>query len=174
MDLALLILRVVVGLLVAGHGAQKLFGAFGGPGLHGAGGMLHSKGFRPGRLWAFIGSSAEFGGGLLLALGLLSPLGSVGVASSMLVAITKVHWPKVWVTEGGFEYPLVILAAVVALGIAGPGAYSLDGWLGISLPRAVSLVVIVLAALGYLIGMTISAKPSEVAPTSDDKRQPTA
>lgn len=174
MDLALLILRVVVGVLIASHGAMKLFGAFGGPGLHGTTGWLHSAGFRPARLWAFMGSTAEFAGGLVFALGLLNPLGSVGIAAAMLIAITKVHWPKVWANEGGFEYALVMLAVAVAVGIAGPGAYALDAWLRISVPPAVSLVVIVLAALGYLVGMVVSAaKPTAATPTAE-KTQPAA
>jgi putative oxidoreductase len=174
MDLGLLVLRVVVGLLVASHGAMKLFGTFGGPGLHGTSGWLHSAGFRPARLWAVMGSTAEFAGGLLFALGLLSPLGSVGIAAAMLIAITKIHWPKVWVTEGGFEYPLVMLAVAVAVGIAGPGAYSLDAWLGIVVPPAVSLVVIVLAALGYLVGMVTSAAKPTAAPPKAGEGQPAA
>ena len=175
MDLALLIFRVVAGLLVTSHGAMKLFGTFGGPGLHGTSGWLHSAGFRPGRLWAVMGSGAEFIGGLLFALGLLSPLGSVGIASAMLIAVTKIHWPKVWVTEGGFEYTLVLLAVAVAVGIAGPGAFSLDAWLGISVPPAISLVVIVLAALVYLVGMvTSAAKPTAASPKADKGTQPAA
>jgi putative oxidoreductase len=153
---------------------MKLFGTFGGPGLHGTSGWLHSAGFRPARLWALMGSAAEFGGGLLFALGLLSPLGSVGIAAAMLVAITKIHWPKVWVTEGGFEYPLVMLAVALAVGIAGPGAYSLDAWLGIVVPPAVSLVVMVLAALGYLVGMVTSAAKPAAAPPKAGEGQPAA
>jgi putative oxidoreductase len=175
MDLALVILRLVVGLLVAAHGAQKLIGAFGGPGLHGAAGLLHAKGFRPARLWAFLGSASEVGGGVLFALGLLSPLGSVGIGASMLVAVTKIHWPKLWAAQGGFEYALVILAVAVAVGIAGPGAFSLDAWLGISVPPAISLVVVALAALGYLIGMMLSAaKQTAVAPAAEAAARPTA
>jgi putative oxidoreductase len=174
MDLGLLILRVVVGLLIASHGAMKLFGTFGGPGLHGTTGWLHSAGFRPARLWALMGSAAEFVGGLLFALGFLNPLGSVAIAAPMLIAITKVHWPKVWSTEGGYEYPLVMLAVAVAVGIAGPGAFSLDAWLGVLVPPAVALVVIVLAALGYLVGMvTSAAKPSAASPKAGED-QPAA
>lgn len=174
MDLALLILRLVVGLLVAAHGAQKLLGAFGGPGLHGAAGWLHPLGFRPARLWAFLGSASEFAGGLLFALGLLSPLGSVGIGAAMLIAVTKIHWPKLWATQGGFEYPLVILAVAVAVGIAGPGAFSLDAWLGISVPQAVSTVVVALAVLGYLIAMMGSAAKRTAAPAAEAAARPTA
>ena len=79
MDVALLVLRVTVGLLVAAHGAQKLFGWFGGGGLRGTSKFMASLGFRPAVGWTAIGSLAEFAGGLLLALGLFSPLGSIGV-----------------------------------------------------------------------------------------------
>jgi putative oxidoreductase len=170
MDLALLILRVIVGVLVASHGAMKLFGTFGGPGLNGTTGWLHSAGFRPARLWAVTGSSAEFVGGLLFALGLLSPLGSVGIAAAMLTAVTKIHWPKVWVTEGGFEYPLVMLVVALAVGIAGPGMFSLDAWLGVSVPPAVSLAAIVLAALGYLVVAAMPAPKAAAQPKADEGR----
>lgn len=98
-DLGLLILRVVVGLLLTGHGAQKLFGWFGGPGLDGFTGWIGSMGLRPPRLWAVLGGLAEFGGGLLLVLGLFTPLGSLGILASMLMAIIQVHWPKIWARE---------------------------------------------------------------------------
>ncbi len=162
MDTALLILRLVVGLLVAGHGAQKLFGWFGGRGLGAMSGVLASKGFRPAPVWALIGALAEFGGGLLFALGLLNPLGAVGVGSAMLTAVTKIHWPKVWAAEGGLEFPLTNFAVAVGVGIAGPGAYSLDAAWGTSLPPAASRLVVALALLGYLVGMiTSAARPPE-------------
>ncbi len=162
MDTALVILRLAIGLFVTGHGAQKLFSWFGGRGLGAMSGMLESKGFRPAAAWALIGALAEFGGGLLFALGLFSPLGAIGIGSSMLVAITKVHWPKVWAAEGGFEFPLTNLAVAIAVGITGPGAYSLDADWGTSLPPGVTRIVVALAALGYLAGMVISAsRPPE-------------
>jgi len=157
MDSALLIVRITVGLLIAGHGAQKLFGWFGGHGLRGTSGWLASQGFRPATLWAILGGASEFGGGLLFALGLFSPLGAIGIGASMLTAITKLHWPKLWVTNGGFEYPLVILAVAVAVGIAGPGALALDPVLGTSLPSSLAVIAVVLVALGYLAGMIISS-----------------
>src|SRR5256885_11374399 len=95
-DLGLLIIRVVVGLLVAGHGAQKLFGWFGGYGLRGTAGWMGSMGLQPAIPWTLLAGGSEFGGGLLLALGLLSPLGSLGVIAAMLTAIILVHWPKIW------------------------------------------------------------------------------
>ncbi len=102
MDFAL-ILRLTVGLLLVGHGAQKLFGWFGGHGLHGTARWLASIGFRPAQAWALLAGTLEFGGGLLFALRLFTPLGSLGIGASMLTAIAKIHWPKLWVTEGGLE-----------------------------------------------------------------------
>jgi putative oxidoreductase len=171
MDLALFLLRITVGLIVAGHGAQKLFGSFGGHGLKGTAGHLHGVGFRPAIFWAFLGGAAEFGGGLLFALGFLSPLGSIGVAVAMALAVTKFHWPKFWASDGGYEYALVNLVVALAVGIAGPGAFSLDALWGTALPPAVAQIVIVLAAIGYLVGMIHSAaKPSTAAPKAEQTR----
>src|SRR5438034_9493648 len=93
MDLALLLLRIVVGLLVAGHGAQKLFGWFGGHGLAGFAGSLESMRFRAARLWAWLAGLTEFGGGVLLATGWLSARGWSVVASSVLAVTARVLWP---------------------------------------------------------------------------------
>src|SRR5436309_2960524 len=122
MDLAVLLLRIVVGLLVAGHGAQKLFGWFGGHGLAGF-------------------------------------AGSLGMASSMLTAIARVHWPKVWATERGFELPLTYLVVALAVGISGPGGYSLDAVLRTRLPAGLTAVLVTVALVGWIVGLTISATP---------------
>src|SRR5918996_1091239 len=92
MDVGLLLIRVVLGATMAAHGAQKLFGWFNGPGLAGTGGWLHSMGFKPARLHAAVTGLAEFGGGALLAVGLLTPPRSAAVAGGMLGAIATVHW----------------------------------------------------------------------------------
>ena len=157
MDTALLIIRLAVGLLLAGHGSQKLFGWFGGQGFHALAAWLGSIGMRPARAWALVASLNEFIGGLLFALGLFTPLGSLGIAASMLVAISKVHWPKLWNQQGGFELPFVYLAIVVAVGIAGPGAISLDRVLGTSLPRAVSVAGVIAVLVGWIVALVISA-----------------
>ncbi len=157
MDVALLLLRVVVGLLMAGHGAQKLFGWFGGGGMTGFAGWLDTKGFRPARLWAWLAGIAEFGGGLLFALGLFSPLGTVGIASSMLIAIVRAHWPKIWATDHGLELPLTYLVVALAAAISGPGAYSLDAVLRTGLSGSLTAVIAVVALVGLIVGLTMSA-----------------
>ncbi len=138
----LLILRLVLGLAFVGHGSQKLFGWFGGGGLKGTTGMMTRIGLRAPALWAVLAALAEFGGGLLLALGLLNPLGSLGIIAAMLVAISQVHWAKgFWNSKGGFEFPLINLAAALALALTGPGAYSLDAVMGIHLPQPATLLI---------------------------------
>lgn len=133
MDIALLALRVVVGLLFAGHGAQKLFGSFGGHGLAGTAGFFHQLGMRPGRLHATAAGVAELVGGLLLAFGLITPLAAAMIIAVMVVAVLTVHVAKgPWVTDGGYEYNLVLIAVAFALAGAGPGELSLDdaiGWM---------------------------------------------
>jgi putative oxidoreductase len=132
MDLALFALRIVAGLLMAGHGAQKLFGSFGGHGIAGTGQFFESLGLRPGQRHARLAGLSEFGGGLLLVLGLLTPLGAAAVIGVMTVAILTVHLPKgPWATEGGYEYNVVLIAIAFALGCAGPGGWSVDHALGL-------------------------------------------
>src|SRR5438105_1975762 len=99
-DWGILLIRCVVGLFVIGHGSQKLFGWFGGHGFQGTSSWLESIGYRPGSMWAGMVGIAEFGGGLLFLLGFLNPIGSILIMASMLTAIFKVHWPKVWSTDG--------------------------------------------------------------------------
>src|SRR5215468_5980249 len=135
MNIGLVLVRLVVGLTLSAHGAQKLFGWFGGYGIAGTGAYFESKlGFRPGKLHAFLAGLFEFGSGILLALGLVTPLAAAGFIAVMLVAVMTVHVHNgFFVTEMGFEYNLVL--AVTALGIAfiGPGAWSLDAAFGWSL-----------------------------------------
>ena len=117
--------RPTIGLLFVGHGTQKLFGWFGGGGLEGTAGFFDQLGFRPGRRYALAAGAAEAGGGLLFALGAATPLGAAAVSGSMITAIKTVHWEKgVWVSAGGYEYNLVLLAAVFGLTENGPGKCS--------------------------------------------------
>ncbi len=138
----LLVLRLVVGLTIAAHGSQKLFGVWGGSGMNCWTQVVQRLRMRPARPLAWIAAVSEFGGGLLLALGLLSPLGSLAIIGAMLVAIATVHLSKgFWVTKGGFEFNLTLIGASAALAITGPGAYSLDSALRIHLPEPVTLLI---------------------------------
>jgi putative oxidoreductase len=134
MELGLLILRLVVGLLFVGHGAQKLFGAFGGHGIEGTGGFFESVGLRPGRLHARAAGLNEFVGGLLLAVGLLTPVAAALLIATMVAAVITVHGAKgLWNTEGGYEFNLVLGATAFALAAVGAGPWSLDDAFGLNL-----------------------------------------
>src|SRR5215212_2000302 len=110
MDLALLVLRLVVGLAFAAHGAQKLFGAFGGHGLEGTAGFFEQIGLRPGKLNAVAAGPAELFGGILIALGLVMPFAAAALIAVMVAAVATVHFKNgVWVTEQGYEYNLVLV-----------------------------------------------------------------
>jgi putative oxidoreductase len=133
MTLGLLILRLVVGLTLASHGAQKLFGSFGGPGLPGTAGMFGKLGYRWPVAMAYLAGAAELFGGVLFAAGLLTPLAALALIVVMLNAIITVHWSKgFFMTAGGYEYNLAIVAVAAAVAALGPGRYSIDNALGIA------------------------------------------
>ena len=132
-DVGIFVLRLVVGGLFAGHGAQKLFGWFGGYGLKGTGGFMESIGLRPGVAMAALAGVSEFVGGLLLVAGLLVPLAALLIVAAMIVSIVKVHGQNgLWSQAGGYEYNLVLIAVAVALALVGPGAISVANALGVA------------------------------------------
>ncbi|WP_344327808.1 DoxX family protein [Streptomyces macrosporus] len=134
-DLGLLLLRAGVGGVLFAHGAQKLFGWFGGHGLEGTRQAMEQMGFEPGRESALAAGAAEAGGGTLLALGLATPAAGAAVAGTMAGAVS-VHAPAgFFVTEGGYEYPAFLGFVATCLSVAGPGRYSLDHLLGHRLNR---------------------------------------
>jgi putative oxidoreductase len=163
----LLIARLVLGLALAAHGSQKLFGWFGGYGLAGTGGFFEGLGFRPGRLFAAAAGVAELAGGLLVTLGLFGPIGPALIISTMLVAIVTVHWSHgFFATGNGFELPFLYAAGVLALAFTGFGAFSLDavlGLAGLESPAlgAIAVIAGVLCALGTLVLRQPAAKPAE-------------
>ena len=129
-DLGLLIIRLVIGVLFIGHGAQKLFGWFGGYGLKGTGGWFESIGIKPGVIMALFAGLAELLGGLLFALGLLTPLAGILIAGTMVMAIVKVHAPNgLWATSNGYEFNLTLLAVAIGVALIGPGQYALDAFI---------------------------------------------
>lgn len=126
-NIGLLIIRLVIGLLFVGHGAQKLFGWFGGHGLKGTGGWFESIGMKPGVTIALFAGLAELIGGILFALGLLTPLAGIMIAVTMVMAIIKVHAPNgLWATANGYEYNLTLLSVAIGIALIGPGKYALD------------------------------------------------
>ena len=150
-DIGLLILRLAVGGLLAGHGSQKLFGWFSGPGLKGTAGWLESLGLKPGNVWALGASLSELGGGTLTALGLLHPLGPMSTMAAMSMATAKAHWGKpIWASAGGAELPVTDMATALALMFTGPGQYSLDQLLGLRLPRTL-VTLLALAEVAFVV-----------------------
>lgn len=147
-DLALTVVRVAVGLVLAGHGAQKVFGAFEGPGLERWHGAVASMGFAQPRVMGTLAAFVEFFGGLMLAVGFLTPIVAALLAIDMVVAIIKVHWSKgMWVTKGGYEYALVLFVVLVLLGLVRPSVYSVDAVLGFGGGALLFLVVLVVGGL---------------------------
>lgn len=150
MSVGLLVIRLALGLLLIGHGTQKLFGWFGGPGLDGLGTFFDSVGYRPGRRMATLAGLAESVAGGLLALGLLTPLGAA-IAIGVMVSAIAVHLPKgLWNADGGFELPG--LYAVVAAGLAftGPGRISVDHLLRLNWTWPHGVGALVLGAVAAL------------------------
>ena len=135
MKIGRLFLRLAIGGLFVGHGTQKLFGWFGGHGLDGTGQFFESIGIRPGRESALAAGLAEAGGGAAIAAGVATPAAAAALIGTMLTAIRTVHLKNgPWVSNGGFEYNLVLIAALLSLAEAGPGALALgsdrhgSGW----------------------------------------------
>jgi putative oxidoreductase len=163
MDFGILILRVVVGLTLAAHGAQKLFGWFGGPGLETTGQGMAALGFHPGRRHALMAGLTESGAGLLLAVGLVTPVAAAAVLAVMLVAAVSVHVKQgFFITSGGYEYNLLLGMAGLTIAFTGPGAWSLDALLGYALSGTVWGF---LALLAGGIGGTIELAGRHAAPT---------
>jgi len=156
-DLGLLILRLVVGLTFATHGAQKAFGWWNGPGVAGWRGAITHMGFQPVELFLALSVGAELVGGLLFAFGLFTPLAAMIMIGQLVVIIGKAHLPKgFWNTTGGFEYPLTIAASVIAVSFIGAGALSLDRTLGLAFTDSVRAGFLLIGLLGGLVALGAS------------------
>lgn len=165
-DLGLLILRLVVGLTFAAHGAQKAFGWWKGPGWAGWLAVMTRMGFRPAAVWGAISIGAELVGGMLLAAGLLTPFAAMALIGQSAVIVFKAHWARgFWSRDGGFEFPLSLAGGVVALVGTGPGSVSLDAVLGLSYPEALRGLLIVVGVLGALVAIAISRLRPAAGPT---------
>jgi putative oxidoreductase len=162
-DSAFLFARVAIGLLMAAHGAQKLFGWFGGHGLRATGEFLGQLGFRPARLFATGAALGEFASGLLIVLGLFGPAGPALMLAVMVVAAIGVHWRNgLFATTNGIELPLLYSIAAVRFALTGPGRYSLDAALGLEwtwTPRAIWIALAVGVA-GGLVNLALRRGPA--------------
>ena len=156
MNIGILLLRLAVGLTMGAHGVQKLTTWLGGHGIAGTSHFVESLGFRPGRFFAYLLGLSELIGGLLIAVGLMTPLGALVVIGVMTAAAIAVHRGKgFFVTDGGFEYPFILAAASAAIAFMGPGLYSGDSLLG--LPVNDPLLAVGTVALGVLSGFAVCA-----------------
>ena len=155
-DIGLAFLRIVIGLTMAAHGAQKAFGWWSGPGPVGWRGAMAAMGFRPSGLWATVSTAAELGGGLLLAFGLLTPFAAAALIGQSVVIIGHVHVPKgFWNRDSGYEFPLALAAGAIAVALAGPGALSLDNVLGLHYDQSVRAALLASGAIGGLIALMV-------------------
>ncbi|HXF34723.1 MAG TPA: DoxX family protein [Candidatus Acidoferrales bacterium] len=162
LEYGLLIVRLALGLAIAAHGAQKLFGWFGGYGIAGTGGFFESLGFRPGKLFAAAAGSSEFFGGILIVLGLFGGVGPMLVLSTMLVAMLTVHVKNgFWATNNGIEVPFIYATGAVAIAFASFGAISLDAWLGLALTSKPAIVwgLLALGVVGALLMLLVRRAP---------------
>src|SRR5215831_6447342 len=164
MDVAILIIRGLFGLAIAGHGTQKLFGWFGGYGVKGTGGFFETIGFRPGAAFAAAAGLSELGGGLLLTLGLFTPFGAAAILSAMLVAMVSVHLKNgFFAMNNGIELPFLYSVAAFGIAWTGAGAISLDRLLGLRFLSEPYLVtaLLVLAVIGasVTLGMRHGTAP---------------
>jgi putative oxidoreductase len=163
----LTLLRAVIGFFFVGHGTQKLFGWFGGHGPDATGQFFESLGLRPGRKHAIAAGSAEAGGGALVALGFLTPAAAAAIIGTMFTAIRTVHLKNgPWVSEGGYEYNLALIAIMVTLADLGPGDISLDAAFGTEVSGPLVAMLALLGGIGTATLLTQSS-PAEPAGQAD-------
>ncbi|MFB7776193.1 DoxX family protein [Streptomyces bauhiniae] len=167
MNTGILILRLLVGLLIAAHGVQKVSSHLGGVGIEGGTAEFRADGFRGGVLTALAAGGGQIGSGLLLTFGFLTPLASAGAIGTMTVALTVKRHNGLWVQNDGYEYPLVLITTAVALTATGPGAWSFDALLGLT-PYPLwwtALVLSVGVGSGLLTRLVLHRDPVPTPPT---------
>jgi putative oxidoreductase len=168
-SLALLVLRLVVGGLLAGHGAQKLFGWAGGSGIEGTAKFMRVLGLRPEERWAFLAGASEFLGGALTFLGLLNPLGPIFGLGAMATATLTAHKGKpIWVTAGGAELPVTNMAVLAALLLAGPGKVSLDAIFSTRVPWWFSFLA--LTGVGAGVALATGPEPPQLSASEPPRK----
>jgi len=175
MDIGLLLLRLTVGLTLAAHGAQKLFGWFGGPGIDAIGQFFAMLGFPAGRRYALMAGLAETGGGLLLALGFLTPAAAAVLFSAMLVAALSVHVNTgFFITSGGYEYTLVLGVAALTVAFTGRGSVSVDALVGYSASGALcGVAALIIGVLGGVIPLIQRRSSTDtINPTPEYRAEP--
>jgi putative oxidoreductase len=173
MKIARLLLRLIVGGLFVGHGTQKLFGWFSGNGLDATAKGFESLGMHPGRRNAIAAGAAEAGGGAALALGLATPVSAGVLTATMLTAINRVHLKNgPWTTKGGYEYNLVLIAAVLSLTDIGPGKLSVDAALGKERKGSGWALAALGLGVGGAVGAHIAAESNKPAPAAADPAAP--
>ena len=166
MDQGLLLARLVIGLLMAAHGTQKLFGWFGGYGLDGTGGFFETLGFRPGRFFAATASLGELAGGILVAAGFLGPIGPALMLAVMIVAAVSVHWSHgVFAANNGIELPLLYATGAVTLALTGFGRFSLDALLGLTAlwTPLITWSILAIAVIGAAANLAIRRRAPATA-----------
>jgi putative oxidoreductase len=171
LDVGILVVRLAVGLTFAAHGAQKVFGWWAGPGFAGWTGAITRMGLRPAPLWAALSAGVELVGGLLLVLGLLTPIASAMVVAQFVYIVLRVHLPKgFWNKNGGIEFPLQLLAGALLIAASGPGAIAIDRAVGLDLSTWWRAGFLVVAVLGALATMAIPRPAPQPQPVSSPPR----
>jgi len=172
MDVGLLLLRVVVGAALIGHGTQKLFGWFGGPGRRGTGAFFEMLGYHPGTFFAMIAGLSEAGGGALLALGFLTPLAGASVVGVMLIAASSLRGRGPWVINGGWEYTVVLATVGASLALTGPGAISLDDAAGLGWSTAWGVGCVALGVTAAIATLLLLRRPPAGLPATSAPDEP--
>jgi putative oxidoreductase len=165
-DFSLLILQVGIGLTFAAHGAQKVFGWWGGPGLAGWEGAMAHMGFRPARLFAVTSALTELGGGLLLAVGLLTPIAAAALVAQAVVIVGHVHWQNGFFnSKSGIEFPLLLGLGAAAVGVAGGSVAGVDSFVGFTFAPPVGVVTVAAGVVAGLVALSIPRLGSQRAAT---------